>query len=443
MRGIVQLPEMITSRWSRVTRRTNGMAHGRGAPEPAARSQTDAVGLAQFAMSLRAGRSGRSREAPGLVLPVRTSEQEDHQRQTFIGKGQFLVRQEQWDTLGQTVREADLNRETTADGAGMASLLAQGARADFVQAARSAFAAGAQLDPAIIDALDEAIEEDPECWGIAAVVAQTHIDIGLASLGTRRPTSRPPTDDPTFRFHFDRAAELLDPFCAIENNSALLAEARCDLLLGAPDASDRVADDYEDLIDLDPGNPRHMRQLGLRLLPRWFGSYEELDARAHDTAERTEDIWGEGGYTWTWFDVLRAVPESAERLDLERYLEGLQDILDRRGTQHVVNLFAAHTGVVMDPTCAPDDLPKEAVRNRARINDCFTAIVDERLRELHPRHWAEAQQSPFTALPDIDALADDGEAIARSLISRLYAEELSAGQIVAFTPAGIELQPQP
>ncbi|MGR3454558.1 hypothetical protein [Pseudooceanicola sp.] len=440
MRGISRLPDLIAARFDKARR---GEVHETDAraPKPAARSQTDAVGAAQYAMSLSRGRKPRADRERGLILPVQSLGQEDHLRQTFIGRGLFLVRQEQWDKLGETIRSADAARETTSEGTGTASLLSQGARSDFVHAARAAFAQGKVPDNNIIVALEEALEETPECWGVATVVAQAHMDIGLAALGSGPLAARPTFDNKVFRHHFARAAEVLDSYCAVELGSALLAEARCDLLLAAPDAPDRVADDYEDLIDLDPGNPAHMRRFGLRLLPRWFGTYERLDELAHDTAERVADIWGDGGYTWVWFDVLRAVPEAAERLDIDRYLEGMSDILERRGTQHVVNLMAAHAGVVMDPTSAPDDTGQRAAENRAAINARFAAIVSHHLHELHPRHWAEAQQSPFQALPAPEALAEDGEAIARSLISRQFHDELAAGQIVTFSPRGLEMQP--
>jgi hypothetical protein len=43
-------------------------------------------------------------------------------------------------------------------------------------------------------------------------------------------------------------------------------------------------------------------------------------------------------------------------------------------------------------------------------------------------------------MPDIEALAEDGEALARTLISRHFREELSSGRTVTFSPRGLELQ---
>lgn len=441
MRGIDRFSDLIASLPGRPGRE-RGPDHGdearKGAPKPAARSQTDSVSFAQFAMSLTKGQ--KPRRDRGLVLPVHPHAAEDELRDAYLGKGQFLARQDQWDLLGRLVMETDRNRETLPDGESHAALLSLGARSDFIEAAKSAAAAGDAPCGSIVSSLEEAWEENSGSWGVGAVVAQAHMDLGLARLGPRRPSSRPPCEDPTFLYHFRRAAEILDQFSAVEENSALLAEARCAALLGAPDARDRVADDYEDLIDLDPTNPRHLRNYGLHLLPRWFGSFERLDALARETAERTEDIWGVAAYTWVWFDVLRAVPESAERMDAELYLEGLREILLRRPGQRTVNLLAAHCGIVMDPSNAPDDIKVGARVNRAAINARFGPMLRGNLRELHPRYWAEAQQSPFVTLPASDILAEEGEAIARSLISREFQPELAAGTIVAFTPEGIELR---
>ena len=436
MRGFARLPNLIAATRGRTE--SAGRTDRAKAPAPASRSQTDAVGLAQYALSVPAARK-RPRPDRGMSLPVHDSSAEDHLRETFHSKGRFLVRQDQWEVLGRLIRETDINREVTSEGISTASLLAQGARADFVQAARHAFEDGVRPDGAIISALEEAVDDDPGCWGIAVVAAQAHMDIALASLGKRRPTTRPPMDSPVFRHHFKRAGEILDPFCSVEQGSPLLAAARCDLLMGAADATDRVTDDFEDLIDLDPGNPHHMRRFGLALLPRWFGSFEALDDAAHATAERVEDLWGEGGYTWVWFDAVRAVPEAAGRLDVDRYLEGIDDILERRGTQHVVNLMAAHTGLVMDRTAAPEQIAPAARHIRAQINARFAPILRHRLHELHPRHWAEAQLSPFVALPDTETLDEEGGAVARTLIMRALYKELTAGHRIAFTPEGMKV----
>ncbi|WP_375690399.1 hypothetical protein [Pseudooceanicola sp. LIPI14-2-Ac024] len=436
MRGIPRLPETLAARFEKTAKGDEDKASAR-APKPAARSQTDSVGVAQYAIGLNRQRAATPARDRGLILPVQSEGQEDHLRQSFIGKGLFLARQDQWDVLGKLVRDTDHAREVTSEGTGAASLLALGARSDFVQAARAAIGEGDVPPEELIEALEEALEEAPECWGLNAVIALTHIEIGLAAHADA--ATRPDTDHPILRAHFDRAAELLAPHDARAERSVVLAEARCQLMMGAEDAGDRIGADYAALIELDPGNPAHMRRYGLRLLPDWYGSFEALDDAAHDTAERTEETWGEGGYTWVWLDALRCAPEAAERIDIDRYIEGLDDILARRGTQHIVNILAAHAGVAMAATNAPEDIPDEARCNRGHIHARFGRILRGHLRELHPRHWAEARMSPFDLTPGPAMLAEKGEGIARCLIARHFGSELAAGQVVTFSPRGLEL----
>jgi len=438
MRGISLLPGLFANRLAG----GDGAARagrGRGAPQAASRSQTDAVGFAQFAMSMALGRRARP-EGRSLVIPLRDDSEEDQLRRTFRGKGSFLARQEEWDVLGRMIRETDRNRDMLPDGTGMADLLAEGARADAVQAARDALDRGQKPPRSIMASLEEALHENPACWGVALVVARAHMDVGLAWLGDRPLTTRPSCDKPQFLQHFRRAADILDPWVAVEQNSAALAVARCVSLMGEPDAPARAADDFEDLIDLDPVNPRHMRKMGLALMPRWYGSYEKLDDIAHETAERTEDIWGDGAYAWVWMDVLRAVPESAARLDVDRYVAGMRDILEMRGNQTNANVLAAHCGVAMSPEATAPDLSHQAMRARAQIEDCFPWIINEHLRELSPRVWAEMRFSPFHALPAADELTEGGIAMAHALISARFEQELAEGHTIAFTPEGIELR---
>ncbi|MWB78953.1 hypothetical protein GLS40_13015 [Pseudooceanicola sp. 216_PA32_1] len=440
MRGL-RLPSLIPTRVLRAAGvRGEAKEDKRGAPKAASRSQTDAVGLAQFAMSFRRGRRDEVNPRRQIVMPVRDPMDEANMIRTFTGKGQFLVRQEQWDVLGRLIRETDANRETTSSGLSLAGLLARGARRDAVEAARATISQGLLPCGSIASGLDEAVEENPKCWGVALVAAQAHMDIGLAWRGNRPLTGRPNCDKPQFLYHFKRAADILDQYCAVEENSAVLAEARCDLLLGEPEAPSRVADDYEDLIDLDPANPRHMRRMGVHLLPRWFGSYELLDDLAHETAERTEDVWGDGGYSWVWMDVLRAVPEAAARLDVDRFVAGLHDILDANPSQNYANLLAAYCGVAMSPETTPDDISPAARDVRGEINDCMGWIVSDHLRELHPTPWAEAQHSPFATLPPVNELAERGELNARALISQQFHDAIAAGRTVTFSENGIEVQ---
>ena len=243
-----------------------------------------------------------------LSIPVCAQSEDDLACQDAQRRGLFLARQDRWDDLVREIREADQARETTPGGMPLSDLLAYGARADAVQAAEHALIDGRPANDAPLThgilGLEEALTDlrgDPY---MAVVVALTHIDIAWAWRGTGWDAVVPRVNRDRCAAHFDRAGKLLAPLCGLGMNSPMIASARCGLLAGRLDPHARVADDYQDLIDLDPGNFRNMRAFGNHMLPRWFGSYGELELEARRTAARTGDHWGAGGYTWVCFDAI-------------------------------------------------------------------------------------------------------------------------------------------
>ena len=337
--------------------------------------------------------------APKSNLPFcYTSEEEDHHHALFEA-GLFLARQDAWGTLGDRIREADATRAMTPGGVPEAEILAEGARADAVTAASRAVRLGDEMGAAsIMNDMQLVLEETPRDHGVAYVVAMAHIDIGWAWRGEGWRKDIPAAHRAAFFRHFHSAATLIDLYDALELDSPMLASVRCALLAAESQPRSRASDDYEDLIDLAPGVAKYMRALGNHMLPRWFGSYERLDHEARRTMERTSDIWGVGGYTWTYFDALMVDDEAFALLDADLFCRGIRDILLRRTDQHTVNSFAAYTGTALEP----DGVNRAA---RTRIADCFDWIVTEHLHEVHPRIWYAAKGVWATRLDDQDRLA--------------------------------------
>ncbi len=337
--------------------------------------------------------------APKSNLPIcHRSDEEDHHHALFEA-GLYMARQDAWATLGDRIREADANRALTPGGVPEAEILAEGARADAVTAATRAVSLGDELGAAsIMNDMQLVLEETPQDHGVAYVVAMAHIDIGWAWRGEGWRNDIPAAHRAAFFRHFRNATALIDPYDAFELDSPMLASVRCASLAAEGQPRSRASDDYEDLIDLAPGVAKYIRALGNHMLPRWFGSYERLEHEARRTMERTSDIWGTGGYTWTYFDALTVDPDAFALLDADLFCRGLKDILMRRTDQHTVNSFAAFTGTALEP---------EGVNQtaRARIADCFDWIVTDHLREIHPRIWYAAKGVWATRLEDQDRLA--------------------------------------
>lgn len=378
---------------------------------------------------------------PILQISCPDPTNEDSLRDQHQDRAQGLVRQERWDALSAAIRTADQDRVMTPGSMPIADLMCYGARADVVMAVEHALLDG-RPDPkapllAGIEALEHVLAEHKEDYVIACVVAQAHMDIGWAWRGTGWDVEVPPRNRDAFGAHFDRARDIMAPFCAATLHSPLVAATCCTLLGGLDANANAVADRYEALIDLNPLNPRAMRAMGNHLLPRWYGSYENLELEARRTAARTTEIWGAGGYTWVMFDAIGYDDTACANLDLPFFIEGLRDILERTSDPYTVNLLAAYCANAIGQTFSGNDL---ADSNRAEIADCARWIVRDHLTELHPMIWAHAARGFDNNLRvnSLKRFAASGRDDAMRIITGLFQGEIDAGEHILFTEPGIE-----
>ncbi|MGC1506680.1 MAG: hypothetical protein WA782_21385 [Sulfitobacter sp.] len=389
------------------------------------------------------------RRVPRTVMPVPVEDvlhipcpdptAEDSIRDKHLANAQYLVRQERWDDLIQAIKTADANRYMTPGTMPIADLMSYGARADVVHAAEHVLMDGkpAKGAPILagIEALEHELVEHPDCYVMACIVAQTHMDIAWAWRGTGWDIEVPDRNRAAFTAHFDRASDIMADFCAQKLDSPLLAATCCALLGGNEKAKRRVADSYEALINLNPTNPRPMRAMGNHLLPRWYGSYPELELEARRTAARTEHIWGAGGYTWVQFDAISCDDEACANLDLEFFIEGLRDILTHKPDAYTANLLAAYCANSIGQSFSGND---QADLIRAQISDCSQWIVREHLTELHPMIWAHAARGFDNNLRihSPGRFAASGRDDAVRLISSLFSSEIASGKRIVFTETG-------
>lgn len=372
-----------------------------------------------------------------ILLPSLQVSDEELARAAHQDRGQRLARQEMWPEICAEIRAADTTRLATPGGESAAMLLAYGARGDVVAVAEDTLHGGDTPAPDGLAALENALDEHPHDYACALVVAMAHVDIGWA-WQTARQT---PAGKRRFHHHFDRAADILAPFSGVALDAPSLAAAQCALLAAEDRPGIRVADDFEDLIDLDPKSPRHMRALGQNLLPGRFGSLDALELQARRTAARTGDIWGAGAYTWVYFDALASDHTALTGLDTDFFIEGLKDILSRTSEQHVANLIAAFCAVSMAPTVTDEarQLPAAAEAARARLHDCLGWVLQDHLHELHPLLWSQALLSPGLTppLPSRRALVNKGRHTALLAIATRFADDIEDGYNIAFSPKGM------
>ncbi len=351
-------------------------------------------------------------------------------------RSRHLARQDRWDTLSDEIISSDRERLLTPGGRPIAPLLAEGARADAVRAARTGIARGeARAAQFAISALEVNLEDMPDCPGLSAVLALTHVDMARAWRGAAQLSDLASNRRVPFDAHLAAATELADRFDPFERDMPLWALVRCAVLDGDPQPAQRVADDYEDLIDLNPITPDHMVALGRELLPHRFGTWEAVDLQARRTAARTADIWGLGGYAWVWMGALAGDAGRMSRLDPELFTEALHDIMARhRGDQHMANRLAAFTGMTVAGSSAPGAA-------RARVAESFGWIARDHLRELHPMVWAQAATPGAPGGSEIEK-ADAfirGKARALSTIAQHFATEMGNGGRVVFDAEGVRV----
>ncbi|SHH75159.1 hypothetical protein [Cognatishimia maritima] len=383
-----------------------------------------------------------------IKIPVNTSSLGLKGDNEVRENAQFLARQDRWDCLSERIRMADRTRDVTVKGTPIVDLMLFGARADVVSAAEHALLHGKPAkDSNFFDGIEDfelVLTEYPDDYAVALVVAHMHIDIGWAWRGTVPVADLKDANREAFLAHFARAEEILDQFCPHELNSAALSAARCALLPGSEHPGDRVADDFEDLIDLDPDNPRHMRALGTYMLPQWYGDHANLDLQARRTAARTYDLWGAGAYAWVWFDALLIDPTGLAHIDTDYFIDGIHDILDRHTDQATANLVAAQLYCAWQAARQHYRETGTGTEQQAALRAAFEDVVHNALREVHPLIWGHAELGFDNGVRSVsmDRLAQKGRDFAMNAVAQPFMKNLEAGLTIHFGPDGItEIQP--
>lgn len=377
-----------------------------------------------------------------IILPSLPVADEDMTRLSISEHGRKLARQECWSDLSHLIQLADDARLSTPGGVPEAILLVMGAHDDVVAAATDELEDGRVPAPDGLNALDAVTQDETAEPGhgypLALVAALAHLRIARAWLALETPPAGECAATHASG-HFTAARDLLAPYDAGALDAPSLAVAQC-ALAEAPDAGpETVIAAHAQLIRLDPDSPQHMRAFGALLLPSRFGTHAMLEETARRLSEETADIWGQGGYVWVWMDALAASPEALAHVDVAMFTQGLKDILHRTRNQHLVNELAAFCAIEMAADDSAPALPRKAERARAALHGCMGWILSRHLHELHPHIWAGARP-PGTAAPRPAAhraLVAEGRRTALRVIAGCFADQLSDGSTIAFSPAGM------
>ncbi len=380
-----------------------------------------------------------------LSIPVPATNAEDEAADAAIAQGQFLARQERWDDVEARIIAADTAREATPGGTPIADLIAYGARADVINAVEHALSEG--LSPSERVTLDGIMSLERmrlECERtpvMSTLVALAHLDIAWACrrVSKRKANRQRATLTSRSEAHQNRAKALLLQIPAQEAAKPFVAAARCALYSADRSADLRqIADDYIDLIRLDPGNPRHLRALGTHLVEQGAEGLMALELEARRVASLVQDHWGAAGYTWVYFDALAQSDAACQGVDVAFFLDGVADIVARAPSQERINLMSAYCSIALRSQA---ETPPEVAQIRAQIAEAAHWLIRNHLRELHPMIWAHASTGfdNDTQVRSVRQFAERGRMDALRAIADLFRDDIEAGYRVVFTETGPEV----
>ncbi|GAB5434226.1 MAG: hypothetical protein EpisKO_35960 [Epibacterium sp.] len=281
-----------------------------------------------------------------------------------------------------------------ARGTPIADLIAYGARADIINAVEHALSEGLSLTERVtldgIMALERTRLECARTPVMTTVVALAHLDIAWAfrRISKRKSHRQRDTLHARAEAHHARAKTLLSQIPNDARARPFVAAARCALYSVEASAGCRqIADDYFDLIRLDPGNPRHLRALGTHLAEQGAEGLRALELEARRVAALVQAQWGAAGYAWVYFDAVAQSDAACLEVDVPYFLDGMADLVARAANQERINLLSAYCSIALKPQ---PETAADAAAVRQQIAQAAHWLIREHLRELHPMVWAHA-----------------------------------------------------
>ncbi len=345
-------------------------------------------------------------------------------REQIASKVKALVETGGWDELSKTLRDQEKDLLSTGlnqfyETAGNAARLALAHTT--TQADLCPNVTIADISPAALALLEAAQCARPKDHILAALCARAHTDaawICRISGETEIATDQART---SIIDHSAKAANILKQFDPLEHMSPLLAEAHYHLCLGADEGEGEIRAAHQDWTDLDPANLTPYSIHGVHLLPRWYGSYDELESEARKAAARTYDILGAGAYSAFYLAVLDQDHGSFAHLDTGFFLDGLADLIEASGFDQLrVNEIAAflyQTSRPARPVLARADRLVKAQKRALRAG--MVRLIRNHLHLVYPEVWQGGRNGALRAI---------GEA---------FRDEIIAGEMIqtAATPS--------
>ncbi|MEM8979274.1 MAG: hypothetical protein AAGD04_07310 [Pseudomonadota bacterium] len=357
--------------------------------------------------------------AEAFCIPVLTDTPEHQAHDTLVSRVTDLTRAGSWSVLAEDITGWDQNRRAFASGkrytatasvAAMTAMMHESSNLDEDETG--------PISETVLHSLVKAQEADPQNYVLAGLLARAHIHNGWVSHGSIPTEAIKRRDASSMEERFREAAGLLDHFNPIERNSPFLAETRYKLLPAFVDADRFLIDWFEDWRDLDPFALAPHALQGYYLLPRWYGTYERIEAEAVRSTNPMHDGLEAGAYAAFYLQALDADPKLASHVDAPLFLTGLDEIATHYKSDPIlVNMLLAWFCL--------DFKPKRSAAGKFE-NSTVSKMVKGR-KFFATRHLSAI----------VPGLWRGGEEVAFRELGKIFANEIAAGEVAQVSGPGL------
>lgn len=207
-------------------------------------------------------------------------------------------------------------------------------------------------------------------------------------------------------------------------NSPLLGSVHFALLPFLLHPKEKVARYYEARVHLDPEDLAPHYAMGRMLLPRWFGTYDQLEFLGRQAVAWTHRRMGAAAYAALYLGALSTDPAPLKSLDPELFEEGIEDLIcfRRQDPSHVPQVIEALWDLAnldfLEGMNAAEQLAWD--KRCARMGELAKDITRGYLTAVHAPSWR------------------DGLAGAKTFVARAMLSDLEAGRRVNVTSTGLQ-----
>lgn len=331
---------------------------------------------------------------------------------------------DEWEKIHDVIRKADQTREFLPDGRSAAEVYSDVVLFEVLalEHASETFEHSISLEKlhqAVMPFHERSLAKKDD-YITGALAAKAHLRAGWAARGQGWFNDIPEAYLQSFLEHMDAADRLCKIFPSQQHQSPLLAAIHYRLVSGTNCSGAEFRARFSIWQQLNPLDAAPYRSHGSFLLPRWFGSYEELEDCARYMMEQTKDQFGAAAYM-LMYEGASYDEDTQTNMDVELFVEGAVDFAQFTGTQNAVNiaLNALHSLQV-------DYLP-DGERLAPIVNAAISELTSQDLLYILPDLWDEL--SPLNV---------------KQLITRNWMDELKRDAQVLYTPKGVQvIEPSP